>query len=48
MPAPGELQHHRHVYRDVIGQAKGILMERYKLSSDKSFRVLVRYSQERT
>lgn len=33
--------------RDVIGQAKGILMERYKLSADKSFRVLVRYSQER-
>lgn len=33
--------------RDVIGQAKGILMERYKLDADKAFRVLVRYSQER-
>lgn len=33
--------------RDVIGQAKGILMERYKLRADKSFRVLVRCSQER-
>lgn len=27
--------------RDVIGQAKGILMERYGLTSDQAFQVLV-------
>jgi GAF domain-containing protein len=32
--------------RDVIGQAKGILMERYKLSADQAFGVLARASQE--
>jgi len=32
--------------RDLIGQAKGILMERYKLSAEKAFSVLVRTSQD--
>jgi GAF domain-containing protein len=32
--------------RDVIGQAKGILMERYKISADQAFGVLTRASQE--
>lgn len=32
--------------RDVIGQAKGILMERHKLSADQAFGVLTRVSQE--
>jgi hypothetical protein len=32
--------------RDVIGMAKGILMQRYSISSDRAFRVLVRSSQE--
>jgi AmiR/NasT family two-component response regulator len=32
--------------RDVIGQAKGILMERHKLSADQAFGVLARVSQE--
>jgi GAF domain-containing protein len=31
--------------RDVIGQAKGILMERFKLNSDDAFRLLVDASQ---
>lgn len=31
--------------RDLIGQAKGILMERHKLSSDVAFQTLVRASQ---
>ena len=31
--------------RDLIGMAKGILMERYKISGDQAFRVLVRFSQ---
>jgi hypothetical protein len=31
--------------RDVIGQAKGILMERHKLTGDQAFRLLVRASQ---
>jgi len=31
--------------RDVIGQAKGILMERYKLTSDQAFALLARTSQ---
>jgi ANTAR domain/GAF domain len=30
--------------RDLIGQAKGILMERYKLTADQAFQVLVRAS----
>jgi hypothetical protein len=32
--------------RDVIGQAKGILMERHKLTADQAFEVLARVSQE--
>ncbi len=32
--------------RDVIGQAKGILMERYKLTGDQAFQVLARVSQQ--
>jgi GAF domain-containing protein len=31
--------------RDLIGQAKGILMERHKLSADQAFRLLVHVSQ---
>jgi AmiR/NasT family two-component response regulator len=31
--------------RDVIGQAKGILMERLKLSADEAFHLLVQRSQ---
>jgi GAF domain-containing protein len=32
--------------RDVLGQAKGILMERYKLTSDQAFHTLARASQQ--
>jgi GAF domain-containing protein len=32
--------------RDLIGQAKGILMERHKLSADEAFRMLVQASQD--
>ncbi|SOD97790.1 GAF and ANTAR domain-containing protein [Blastococcus haudaquaticus] len=32
--------------RDVIGQAKGILMERHRLTADQAFGVLARVSQE--
>lgn len=33
--------------RDIIGQAKGILMERHNISADQAFRVLVQASQDR-
>jgi GAF domain-containing protein len=33
-------------HRDVIGQAKGILMERHRLTADQAFDVLARVSQE--
>ena len=32
--------------RHLIGQAQGMLMERFKLSPEKSFAVLRRYSQQ--
>jgi AmiR/NasT family two-component response regulator len=31
--------------RDLIGQAKGILMERHRLTADQAFRLLVKASQ---
>ena len=31
--------------RDVIGQAKGILMERFKITADEAFHLLVQASQ---
>ena len=34
------------VNRTVIGQAEGILMERYQMSADQAFRVLARVSQQ--
>lgn len=33
--------------RDLIGQAKGMLMERYSIDADQAFRLLVRISQHR-
>ena len=44
-------QHQEHLRaavssRDLIGQAKGILMERYKITSDQAFRLIVRASQQ--
>jgi GAF domain-containing protein len=32
-------------HRDLIGQAKGILMERHKVTADEAFRLLIRASQ---
>jgi AmiR/NasT family two-component response regulator len=32
--------------REVIGQAQGILMERFKITDDLAFRLLVRASQD--
>jgi AmiR/NasT family two-component response regulator len=33
--------------RDLIGQAKGILMERHKLTASQAFAVLTQVSQEK-
>ena len=35
------------VHRDLIGQAKGIIMERYKIKPDAAFSTLTRISQDR-
>jgi GAF domain-containing protein len=34
------------VHRDVIGQAKGILMERFRITADRAFGVLAKVSQD--
>jgi GAF domain-containing protein len=49
--AAADAQHFEHVTsalvnRDVIGQAKGILMERFKITSDQAFTVLAKVSQD--
>ena len=49
--AAADAQHFEHVSsapvnRDVIGQAKGILMERFKITSDQAFVVLAKVSQD--
>ena len=44
-----EVEHLRRALasRDVIGQAKGILMERFKITADEAFALLVHASQHR-
>jgi AmiR/NasT family two-component response regulator len=44
-----EVEHLRRALasRDVIGQAKGILMERFKITADEAFGLLVQASQHR-
>lgn len=37
--------HRQHVNADLIGQAKGVLMERHKITADRAFRLLARASQ---
>jgi GAF domain-containing protein len=37
---------HAVLVRELIGQAKGILMERHRVSDDQAFRMLVRVSQD--
>ena len=32
--------------RDLIGQAKGVLMERYEITADQAFALLARASQD--
>jgi GAF domain-containing protein len=49
--AAADAQHLEHVTsalvnRDIIGQAKGILMERLKITSDQAFAVLAKVSQD--
>ena len=34
------------VNRDIIGQAKGILMERFRITADQAFEILVKVSQD--
>lgn len=41
-----EHMHRAVAARDIIGQAKGILMERYKLTADQAFALLTRVSQQ--
>ena len=50
--AIGAARKEQHLWQAVdarkrIGQAQGILMERYDLTEDKAFAVLLRYSQDR-
>jgi AmiR/NasT family two-component response regulator len=42
-----EIEHLRRALgsRDVIGQAKGVLMERFKIAADEAFALLVHASQ---
>jgi AmiR/NasT family two-component response regulator len=44
-----EVEHLRRALlsRDVIGQAKGIMMERFKVTPDEAFGLLVKSSQHR-